>query len=626
MGQETSCCAQNCKGAKNCRAGTVEKEPDHPTVVSEGATPEDVDLRFLMPTDLMLPRESRRNLSEKSTHSCDSLAPAAIPGASRASRQLPRTMTPDLSPTTSSQLPRTLTPDTAGGRPRLSRTLTPEVSRQLMRQDSKNLRGNAIGYFEVDTEIVRGISLRQTLRQANAIWLRPPATLPEEERAKLYERSRPVQHFDIFLSHTWSTDGKWKAFALLFRTGWPVMLLLNALSVCLTMMLCVTRLLPMTFDYKPPVVGFTGSSKLGGWLIAASLLGSVLGLALSPFLPSNSGNSCFLDVVSVHQSDQQLNERGIYGIGGFLAVSREMQVLWSKPYLSRLWCIFELAAYRTANPEGKITIAPLYVEQIVAVILICAYGMAATFVTARVLIQERFRVVVYGVAALPALVVVHMLRKVFQDRQQLVSDLHSFDLDAVRCQNDFDREFIHTAILKWYGSKDSFREFVQGPLREELVGKGSRIHLSGPYLALLVLVAMTPGLEFTLAIYGANAPLRSILANVVAGVLGFSVLWTIFSARVLLYFCDIAAKPIFSKHFDWLQSTLVFAIFGPIWSSGAAVATMSQLHSLEAAFGWLAFAAALTALSFTNLIECFRRCSLATVQQAPEPSELDEKV
>ncbi|CAE7189968.1 unnamed protein product [Symbiodinium necroappetens] len=266
------------------------------------------------------------------------------------------------------------------------------------------------------------------------------------------------------------------------------------------------------------------------------------------------------------------------GIGGFLAVSREMQVLWSKPYLSRLWCIFELAAYRTANPEGKITIAPLYVEQIVAVILICAYGMAATFVTARVLIQERFRVVVYGVAALPALVVVHMLRKVFQDRQQLVSDLHSFDLDAVRCQNDFDREFIHTAILKWYGSKDSFREFVQGPLREELVGKGSRIHLSGPYLALLVLVAMTPGLEFTLAIYGANAPLRSILANVVAGVLGFSVLWTIFSARVLLYFCDIAAKPIFSKQFDWLQSTLVFAIFGPIWSSGAAVATMSQLQ------------------------------------------------
>ena len=76
-------------------------------------------------------------------HSCDSLAPAAIPGASRASRQLPRTMTPDLSPTTSSQLPRTLTPDTAGGRPRLSRTLTPEVSRQLMRQDSKNLRNVA---------------------------------------------------------------------------------------------------------------------------------------------------------------------------------------------------------------------------------------------------------------------------------------------------------------------------------------------------------------------------------------------------------------------------------------------------------------------------------------------------
>lgn len=71
-----------------------------------------------------------------------------------------------------------------------------------MRQDSKNLRGNAIGYFEVDTEIVRGISLRQTLRQANAIWLRPPATLPEEERAKLYERPGEV-HSDAESSTTY---------------------------------------------------------------------------------------------------------------------------------------------------------------------------------------------------------------------------------------------------------------------------------------------------------------------------------------------------------------------------------------------------------------------------------------
>lgn len=30
-------------------------------------------------------------------------------------------------------------------------------------------------------------------------------------------------------------------------------------------------------------------------------------------------------------------ERGIYGLGGFLSVAKELRVLWSTPYLSRLW-------------------------------------------------------------------------------------------------------------------------------------------------------------------------------------------------------------------------------------------------------------------------------------------------
>ena len=84
---------------------------------------------------------------------------------------------------------------------------------------------------------------------------------------------------------------------------------------------------------------------------------------------------------------------GIYGIGGFLAVSRELRVLWSPPYLSRLWCVarlrfmgrrfvlietlardpssqlpnstevFEIAAFRKANPLGKLVFQPLFVER-----------------------------------------------------------------------------------------------------------------------------------------------------------------------------------------------------------------------------------------------------------------------
>ena len=33
-----------------------------------------------------------------------------------------------------------------------------------------------------------------------------------------------------------------------------------------------------------------------------------------------------------------LKHRGIRGIGGFLLVSKQLRILWSKAYLSRLWC------------------------------------------------------------------------------------------------------------------------------------------------------------------------------------------------------------------------------------------------------------------------------------------------
>ena len=38
------------------------------------------------------------------------------------------------------------------------------------------------------------------------------------------------------------------------------------------------------------------------------------------------------------QVDQKLMERGVYGIAGFLRISRELRILFSAPYFSRLGC------------------------------------------------------------------------------------------------------------------------------------------------------------------------------------------------------------------------------------------------------------------------------------------------
>ena len=38
--------------------------------------------------------------------------------------------------------------------------------------------------------------------------------------------------------------------------------------------------------------------------------------------------------------DAKVMDQGIYGLGGFLKASKELRILWSPPYFSRLWCIF----------------------------------------------------------------------------------------------------------------------------------------------------------------------------------------------------------------------------------------------------------------------------------------------
>ena len=48
---------------------------------------------------------------------------------------------------------------------------------------------------------------------------------------------------------------------------------------------------------------------------------------------------CFLDIVSINQVNPDLTEIGVYGIGGFLSVAKELRILWSVPYMSRLWCL-----------------------------------------------------------------------------------------------------------------------------------------------------------------------------------------------------------------------------------------------------------------------------------------------
>merc|ERR1719359_1045442 len=83
-------------------------------------------------------------------------------------------------------------------------------------------------------------------------------------------------------------------------------------------------------------------------------------------LPSclQQSSTVFMDCLCINQVDDKLLREGIYSIGGFIDKSKSMLLLWSKPYLTRKWCVFEMAAcvQTGSRVERGIEFAPLYIE------------------------------------------------------------------------------------------------------------------------------------------------------------------------------------------------------------------------------------------------------------------------
>ena len=143
---------------------------------------------------------------------------------------------------------------------------------------------------------------------------------------------------------------------------------------------------------------------------------------------------------------------GIYGIGGFLAVSRELRVLWSPPYMSRLWCVarlrfmgrrfvlietlarhpssqlpnstevFEIAAFRKANPLGKLVFQPLFIERDVLANWLGTYLLVSTLILFIAIGAGRSstapRIIFLGICCFGLLPAVHYVRKGYSEPRE----------------------------------------------------------------------------------------------------------------------------------------------------------------------------------------------------------------
>ncbi|CAE7692821.1 unnamed protein product [Symbiodinium sp. CCMP2592] len=450
-------------------------------------------------------------------------------------------------------------------------------------------------------ELMKGISMKETLQRWGRLWRQSPIDLPEKERAALWTSSRQVAHFDMFLSHTWATSGRWKYLSLSFQHAWPYVLLTWLLAMVVVEFLTCLDLVPAissaSFDYQ----GFRQECPFSGLGLLVAMPVSLLAFFLAPYFPDIGDNkqSCFLDVVSINQVDKEMMRQGIYGLGGFLGASEELRILYSAPYLTRLWCVFELAAFRMANPSGRIRFAPLFVE----------IGAASAWLGGTVAVVVYYLVsVCTGLEALPTLVfaaipifvVFHLARTSLSQKRQVFYDLATFELSAAECRKASDQEFIYAAIENWYGSLDAFTAYVRGPLRDELLANHLGTSLPWNYAMMIATPWIALGVDALAAQARAGAPLHNLVSygcGVSLGLFGF---WWI---AVVQFAMLLAGRFPMPKSSLWglAQSLVLYLLCITFIFSGVYVGRWAYKENVAAALAWCAVSGMLAWLTTGGL-------------------------
>ena len=163
----------------------------------------------------------------------------------------------------------------------------------------------------------------------------------ETELPKFGVFRRRYQATMFFCSHTWrSVKGLQKVLALILQLGWLHGLIGSFVDMTAMCFLQEIKILPDPDSANYIVAGRTVPRKTNPWVLVVTQVSLVVGLWSSTYLPCRR-KMCFPGVACIHQGDQDLFERGIYGIGGCLSVTKELRILYSPDYLSSLWCIFE---------------------------------------------------------------------------------------------------------------------------------------------------------------------------------------------------------------------------------------------------------------------------------------------
>ncbi|CAE7466581.1 unnamed protein product [Symbiodinium sp. CCMP2592] len=341
-------------------------------------------------------------------------------------------------------------------------------------------------------EILRGVRVGKLLRYLPSTWLLGG------DFDTLHSLSQQTPHFDQFWSHSWR-GGRWSKYI-------NILYLHN----------CVPATVAGSLSASV-VCGLVSAGLLvGRWCLFSGLVAFCIVLLL--WRPRKL---VFIDIACIPQADQDRKGEAILSMGAFLKQSASMLVLWDPSWVTRLWCIFEIAAFLHSRGPGckaDLEIIPPLLGPVLlgCEMLLCVTALAYGYIESSLASSEE--PVLVGEESLLLLAVLgplfsfvtHALRGYARSVETLQEQLREFKVEHARsacCDQGHedkslcDREVILECITAWYSSLDNFESQVQSEVRMAIIDQLAYKAISYQRIVLL----STPYVWIRLE-YAANRP------------------------------------------------------------------------------------------------------------------------
>ncbi|CAE7606175.1 unnamed protein product [Symbiodinium sp. CCMP2456] len=187
-----------------------------------------------------------------------------------------------------------------------------------------------------------------------------------------------------------------------------------------------------------------------------------------------SSSPVFLDRACIHQGDPRLKTEGILNIAAFLKASKSLVVAFDESYLSRAWCVFEIAAFLKSH-EGE-SPPPVVIKQIAVAPTTFALIIFSSLVLLYTICLPASGYLVYmQLAFMVAFAVTNhiMLLRMRRSTSQAEEDFKSFRWESCTCHCcseghevngvalPCDKEILATCITRWFGSIEAFENCVR---------------------------------------------------------------------------------------------------------------------------------------------------------------------